>query len=692
MLSEEKLKEHKQNIQQMVVSSIRSEFAREIDQLIKVEPNWETLELFDYYGTALNNLRYCLENKEITSIDPKNPLIVITFPIEATWYPQLQSLGFRGGTFSEAELTELENSHLQTELPQLPELPQLKNCRLMYVDLASLPEKINHARFTKQKKYIVTLAKTYGTWLMERTNGSWATIHDPIISGYLLQIDEPERTELLNSICAPTHTGDKNIIISFNFPIGNKHLTGEIHIDIRPLEINEATCECYLPVMASIEFRTATNLSDLSALERKVFWRIIFWLFLEEKEKLTNYRELSPHWHTIPINPIIATTFSAILKGGKDALILERGWKENAEGHLIYIQKDVENGAQVDVYLKNNTLSYSKEYLWELIEKLCPFTIDVALAVLAELGDPTYGENHKYPLLKPLKINLNTILSHKNIARYGQEQEEKKAKINEQLHLLSLFHFDIENCPVINPETGKEDITFSGKGFPLFHMKVVDENNWLIVAGEWSYWWLNSYGCQYTTKLPKQLIELDHRGKALRKKLGFFFIACSALTQIKPSIKYKIQNLLEDVGEFPSKEEDREDNWARRTKDSLDKAMLDLKEQGIFTQVEWPDGYGPDCLDYSKGWVEKWLDTHVKVTLPETPPKKELIQKPKIDIDPRFLIYGNKVRSHRMRKGLDQIDLANYLGISRQHLSNIENGKPTISEDLRRKIDEWLNT
>jgi transcriptional regulator with XRE-family HTH domain len=52
---------------------------------------------------------------------------------------------------------------------------------------------------------------------------------------------------------------------------------------------------------------------------------------------------------------------------------------------------------------------------------------------------------------------------------------------------------------------------------------------------------------------------------------------------------------------------------------------------------------------------------------------------------------GSVIREHRLAVGWTQVDAAASVGISQQHLSQIEKGKCPVSFDLRRKFALLLN-
>jgi DNA-binding XRE family transcriptional regulator len=377
----------------------------------------------------------------------------------------------------------------------------------------------------------------------------------------------------------------------------------------------------------------------------------------------------------------------------------------------------VKQGGRVLVY-PNLTHSASDplpttEALWAFVESLNPFTADVALAVLAQMVEPSTGDRPKYPLLQPVRITANAILRYKGIQRYGAERRLLEHRVYEEMERLRGLTFDVERVKAYDAGTDrwpKEGASWEGDR--LFDIVKVEkwqetliggerqriEVAWSVRAGQWAYWWLNAQGRVYVSRMARVLLELDHRenrpAAVMAKKIGQLL----ALWRASETLERRIDGLLQDIGELPEPQK-RDKDWAGRTRDRFDEAMLTLQEAGVFVNVEWPDGYGPGDKDRSKGWVAGWLAAKVRITLPSTapelpepPPKLPAPKRKRRAKQPAKvqLLDGSAIRRARTERGWTQQDLARHLGIAPAYLSQIESGKRLPSKELAGKLKVWL--
>ena len=418
----------------------------------------------------------------------------------------------------------------------------------------------------------------------------------------------------------------------------------------------------------------------------------------------------------IPSNPALSAALGAIWKGGPRARFLRAGWSDAGTGKPTCVHM-VKQGGRVLVY-PNLMHSASDplpttEALWAFVESLNPFTADVALAVLAQMVEPSTGDRPKYPLLQPVRITANAILRYKGIQRYGAERRLLEHRVYEEMERLRGLTFDVERVKAYDADTDrwpKEGASWEGDR--LFDIVKVEkwqetliggerqriEVAWSVRAGQWAYWWLNAQGRVYVSRMARVLLELDHRenrpAAVMAKKIGQLL----ALWRASETLERRIDGLLQDIGELPEPQK-RDKDWAGRTRDRFDEAMLTLQEAGVFVNVEWPDGYGPGDKDRSKGWVAGWLAAKVRITLPSTapelpepPPKLPAPKRKRRAKQPAKvqLLDGSAIRRARTERGWTQQDLARHLGIAPAYLSQIESGKRLPSKELAGKLKVWL--
>jgi DNA-binding XRE family transcriptional regulator len=355
--------------------------------------------------------------------------------------------------------------------------------------------------------------------------------------------------------------------------------------------------------------------------------------------------------------------------------------------------------------------------LWDLVTQYSALTADVALAVLAQLCEPSVGSKPQYPLLESVRITADALLHYKGLQRWGRERRLLHERVAAEMALLQRLHFDVERYPVWNVATQKwETAGMSWKGDRLFDIVEVElyqerlsgtpervEVCWLVRAGQWARWWLHAQGRVWIGHLARVLLTLDHRdtrgGAVLAKKLGQRMILLGEALRLGVPITRRIDHLLEDIGELPLAAQ-RTKDWARRTRERFDAAMLLLQERGVFVELVWPDGYGPGDADRSKGWVERWLSARVQMTFTGTPqPLARAAATPDTTV-PRqrharrstrtTTVEGATIRHTRKERGWSQKALAHTLDISVPYLSQIEMGKRVPSAKLTRQLASWL--
>ena len=426
---------------------------------------------------------------------------------------------------------------------------------------------------------------------------------------------------------------------------------------------------------------------------------------------------------SVPNNPLIVTGLEAMFKGGPKAQSLVGGWQASETGRPVYVQTS-RKGGRIRVYPRleadPSRPMPTTESLWAFVEGLSAFTGDVALAVLAQLCEPSTGDKTKYPLIDSVRITADAILRYKGIRRYGEDRRDLERRVYEEMRRLQALTFDVEKLPAPDPETGgwnydgaswEEDRLFDIVRVTQYRQgpkgrREQIEVSWMVRAGQWAQWWLNPQAKVWLARMAHALLELDHRPNSgpeyMAKKLGQRIVLMNQAIRRGEPLPIRIDLFLEKVGELPVPSE-RGVHWARRTRTRFDEALLSLQEAGVLASVEWPEGHGPGQEDQGRGWVGKWLAAKVVITLPNRPPeplgerrqvatgithRSGTTSKQRDTTASGF--DGAAIRAARMDLGWSQQALAEHIGISAAWLSNVESGKRAPSEELRNKLASWL--
>lgn len=424
-------------------------------------------------------------------------------------------------------------------------------------------------------------------------------------------------------------------------------------------------------------------------------------------------------WGRIPNNPLVAASIAALFKGGPKAQTLVGGWEPDERGRLTYRHLG-KRGGQISIYPDPAAVLASEggsglASQWSFVEKVSPLTVDVLLAVLAQLCEPTQVNRSKFPLLTPVAITAKAILRYKALRRWGSEGALLRQRVDEEIVRLRGLRFDVQEFPAWDPDLQR----WNAKGVSVIgdHLfDIVDSQTynlrhktsraqseivWLTRAGQWSQWWMNSQGKVWLGAIPQRILKFDHRrnrgSDVLAKKISLNTMVLWCAVRARGSLERRISQLLEDVGELPSFDT-RDSHWGGRVRDRFDDAVLMLQEASVFGSVEWPNGYEPGDPHRARGWVEGWLGDKIILNRPDifggcdvkaATRKRKRRRARKTDLGPDSLQRGSQIRAMRMEHKIPQSRFARELGISAAYLSQIETEKRKISRTLLRKISDW---
>jgi DNA-binding XRE family transcriptional regulator len=421
-------------------------------------------------------------------------------------------------------------------------------------------------------------------------------------------------------------------------------------------------------------------------------------------------------WGKIPNNPLIAAAIASLFKGGSNARDLMGGWVPDAEGRLTYRHLG-KRGGQIVIYpdtaaviARQNGSGIDKQ--WAFVEGFSPLTVDVLLAILAQVCEPSLGNKPKFPLLAPVPITASAILRYKDLRRWGSEGRQLRQRVDEEILRLQGLRFDVHQFPAWDPDMNR----WNAKGVSVIGDRLFDivdsqtyqrggetrsrsEIVWLTRIGHWSQWWMNAQAKVWMGAIPRRILEFDHRrnrgSSLLAKKISLNTMVLWGAVRSRGSMERRIDHLLEDIGELPNLDA-RDSHWGGRVRDRFDEAILQLQEDGIFGHVEWPQGHEPGGADRVKGWVEAWLASKIVLTRPgvfgdntvalRRTKKRRVARQSK---EPAELRRGSVIRSMRMGRNITQSRFAGELGISAAYLSQIENEKRAVSKVLLGRIAEW---
>jgi DNA-binding XRE family transcriptional regulator len=417
----------------------------------------------------------------------------------------------------------------------------------------------------------------------------------------------------------------------------------------------------------------------------------------------------------MPNNAVVVAGLLAINKGGKNARSIEDGWKEG-EGGRLTCRFDVGRGGSVIAYpdLPKKTKDEFEltEGLWRFVENLDCLTSDVALAVLAQLCEPSTGDRPKHPMFAPVIITDDAILRYLGVKRRGRARRAQREKIYDAMERLQRLFFDIHSVSAVDPATLKfKGVFYHGDRLfdivkiaqyqeDLFGARKTVSITWSVRPGHWACWWFSTETRLYISKMARVLLTLgSHKSRVFAKKLGQRVLLLSQICKPKGHLRSSVRSLLRDIGELLPGEA-RCGHWGSKTRDAFEKAIEKLMDVGILKACEWRDGYGPGHRDRSRGWVERWLDARLEIITVASAPDSECQatrRRPKTQSRGRSrkaVISGQEVRDARtdIIPRVNQQELGNLMGVTRSCISQIESGRRTPRPKLAAALRAWIVT
>ncbi|MGD9663566.1 MAG: helix-turn-helix transcriptional regulator [Porticoccaceae bacterium] len=419
----------------------------------------------------------------------------------------------------------------------------------------------------------------------------------------------------------------------------------------------------------------------------------------------------------VPSNPVVQFGLSAIWAGGHKWR-KKNLWRLNPEANTAEARNRISSNGEiliwVDPKVEAHAAVWTMEQIEAYLEKLSDFTADVALAVLSCLA-----EAPKVPMLEPVIVDAEKIIQQKGIEAWGRQRDALRLSIEQEMENLQRLKFEVHKLPAPDPETGRwnpqgyswsNDRLFDIVKVEAYQKTVFGEKEsvavkWSVRAGQWAYYFLSPQARRWVCGLAGVLLQLSHRedrrAEVLAKRIGYYVMMHKWRLAKGQPLTWSIGTLCEAICEKPKAETN-----PGRFRECFEKALDLLVEKGAFKEVIYPTGYWSD-MDRSKGWVQRWLEYELTFVLPELSTlEKQMEERAKARAaaaklplprrrgnraQKRINLDGHEIKRARIERNLRQEELARYLGISRQYLSNIENKKALPGPELTRKIQQWLD-
>lgn len=425
-------------------------------------------------------------------------------------------------------------------------------------------------------------------------------------------------------------------------------------------------------------------------------------------------------WGRIPDNPLIPALIAALCKGGPRARSLVGGWTTDDQDCPVYRHIE-EDGAEILVSFDPDALSLDGDPLapgcrWRMVESLCPLTIDVAVALLAQTPVQDTANAAQKSLGEPVRVSARSILDYKGLVQWGKRGAALRQRVDAEIRKLNSLRFVIRR-PCARPRAlvQRNTRTAADRMCRLFHAVETRtvrpkrkrsagtaETSWSIRVGGQAGIGGGGRDQMGSMPLPQLIIRYDHRrnrgGAALAKKIGLTIWLLSARVGGKTAMRVRVRDLLENIGELPRRNV-RGDGWASRMHARFGQALRILRDSAIVTTRANPPAWPAHENDRTRGWVGIWLGSWVVLDpIPSVDASR--------DFGPTFpktgcrtgtvnrlleLHRGSVIRAMRADRKVSQCGLAREIGISAAYLSQIENGRRMPSQAVLGRIARWAS-
>jgi len=234
-----------------------------------------------------------------------------------------------------------------------------------------------------------------------------------------------------------------------------------------------------------------------------------------------------------------------------------------------------------------------------------------------------------------------------------------------------------------------------------------------VRLGEWASIWFNRAdpkGIVWRGTLAREVLQLSHRQdraaqNIAKRIMAAYFIFPGAIIHVNRPIQKTNRDVLIEIGLAPP-ERDRDKKWPGRIRERVEEAILLLKDRGLISDAEWPNGYGPDDTDRSHGWAGRWLRARVVLTSTEVvsggaaidrggpsrlgrPTRRDRSKAP---APADYMFDPNDVRRKCAEVYWSQKQLAGHLDIKASVLSGAMTGSRPASDVTLAKIRAFLET
>ncbi len=171
---------------------------------------------------------------------------------------------------------------------------------------------------------------------------------------------------------------------------------------------------------------------------------------------------------TVPVNPLTSAAIHALMNAGHAAMGHLGGWHADPDGQPQYRHFGKKAG-EIRIRIDASEGADIGEDGWEILKGVSPFTLDVALALLAQMCDPRTRDRTKWPISYPAAVSASRILRYKGISRRSGNGVDLLHRIDEEIRRLQTLRFDVIGFPAWDSAVGRWNPTgVSVKGVRLF--------------------------------------------------------------------------------------------------------------------------------------------------------------------------------------------------------------------------------
>lgn len=413
-------------------------------------------------------------------------------------------------------------------------------------------------------------------------------------------------------------------------------------------------------------------------------------------------KDFDPQLLTIPSHILYERLSMAIASGRRGSFNSDGKWPT----HSI-----LDNSLQANFLMRPDNkiplslLEQSPQYnsLRRLMEDRLEFMDELTMDVL-HIISARWLESGPGSPTEQIRLTADDILEARGVQkhlngsgeRYGYTQSQRDA-IQDRMAALSCIWVSVNSMNVTIREGGKRTrkstrfespaLVITGRFGEVGEDGDVELWSWNVRPGDVFSTFLLNPVSREVGPFPKKSLYYDPKYHSWEKRLSVYIFWQHRIrrSREKNGFTLRVESLLKGINE------EIDASHPIRTRERLENSLDTLQRDGLLKS--WQYSSGCDELPTYK-WGKVWLGwkIYIKPMNIEDEPEFSEDKSTQLSLlEPEKAITGETLKELRLQSGLTQLQTANFLGVARSLISQIEAGKRSISPLLMVKIERWRN-